>query len=686
MASRIQFLPAFPDFAPSFRGIVQGQFRFLLQVWIAAIVVLHAAGGWAAPPNVTNVSPRGLQIGATTAITVDGAGLLPEPRIVSSLPIAKQEVREGATDKRVQIAVTLDPATPPGIYQIYLATAEGISLPVAIGVDALPQLPQPEKLSDLNVALHGSVTGSTIVRTSFAGKSGERVAIDVEARRLGSSLNPVLRLYDDRKIEVDWAQGRSSIAGDARLDVKLPRDGEYTVELHDALYRGGNPGHYRLKIGQLHYADLAYPLGVQRGQNARIEFAGANFPAGTSVDFAAPPLPHIAAAPWPALSNLTAGRPALIVSDLPEVLEGPASAGEPQRVAVPAAMNGRLAAPDEEDQYLLEVTPGSKLRFDVLAARAGSPVDGVLTIKGVNGNQLATGDDRPGTTDPGLDFNVPGNAKQVIVAVKDLHGRDGPDCIYRIAVTPADQPGFSLAATEGRLLLPQSGNALMRVRAARTGYNGPIKLSFGDLPMPLSMSVAEIPAGVNEVLATLAPGEGAAGQSLAQLWGEAADPIAGTRRAAELPENPINKHQPWFRSELALAITPAAPIQLTWETADLEPTLTLGGSMPVLLRATRGDAVRGPIRISLLTSQVVPKKSENNRQVDDVAKAIRLETPPMIPIDQAVVETKVLVPADLPILPYDLVFQGELLSLDGKNVVATVYATGRRLSPVKPAP
>ena len=45
-----------------------------------------------------------------------------------------------------------------------------------------------------------------------------------------------------------------------------------------ALYRAGDPNQFRLKIGDLHYADLAFPLGVQRGTKASVQLLG-NFPA-----------------------------------------------------------------------------------------------------------------------------------------------------------------------------------------------------------------------------------------------------------------------------------------------------------------------------------------------------------------------------------------------------------------------
>jgi hypothetical protein len=56
------------------------------------------------------------------------------------------------------------------------------------------------------------------------------------------------------------------------------------------------------------------------------------------------------------------------------VVEAEVQDGTMQEVTVPAVINGRLGAAGEEDRYKLVVQPGAKLRFDVMANRAGSPL------------------------------------------------------------------------------------------------------------------------------------------------------------------------------------------------------------------------------------------------------------------------------------------------------------------------
>jgi hypothetical protein len=121
----------------------------------------------------------------------------------------------------------------------------------------------------------------------------------------------VVRLYDAKGVQLAYAQTNAALAGDARLDVALPHDGKYTVEVHDALYRGGNPGYFRLKLGDLHYADLAYPLGVQQGRRGILGFASSNLPGQASVEMEAlSPGLRLSASPaaGPGLSSATSPK------------------------------------------------------------------------------------------------------------------------------------------------------------------------------------------------------------------------------------------------------------------------------------------------------------------------------------------------------------------------------------------
>jgi hypothetical protein len=641
----------------------------------------------AAVPVINNLSSRGLPLGTSTLV-ISGSDLLPDPRLVLPVPIAAQAVKEGAAANQLHIEITLDPSVPPGIYPLRLATSQGISAAVPVAIDALAEQPFSPEVSALPVALTGTLQGDAVLRTSFTGQRGQPLVVDVEGRRLGIELNPVLHLLDGRGVQLAYAAPSSTLAGDARIVAELPADGRYTVELHDALYRGPGPGTFRLKIGTFYYADQVFPLGARRGVRSPLEFISTNLPPGTKVESTDVPAPGEFPAPWPAIALLSGGRPRVIYSDYDEVVEAPQSGDSLQRLVAPMAVSGRLSSPGETDRYELVVTPGAALRFDVLAARLGSPLDGILSIRNKAGAELANNDDRPQTSDPGLDFTVPAGVDSLVVALNDLEGRGGEAFVYRLAITPIGQPDFSLTLFADREPLPRQGVTVMRVRAARAGYGGPIKLSIPGMPPEVAMAGDEIPAGATDTLITLQAGDQQLAPLLSTVLGESAQPGVSLRRVARLTDALGAGYQPWLATELALAGTQSLPLSATWEQQSGGNQLPLGSTLPLEVKVMRASGATGAVRLSLLTTQIVPKKTikENNqdKQVDDLDRAIRLDGSPAIAADQSAGPVGVVVPHDLPKIPYDLAIQAELLAADGKGVLATAVTPALRMTVTSP--
>lgn len=667
-------------------------FRYRAWAWVVAISLTLSGRAFAAP-KITNLSLRGLQAGGVTTLVIEGSELSPEPRLLLSTPVAKQAIKEGATPERLEVELTLDGQTPGGIYLLRVASASGVSDAVALGVDNLPQIPFADEITVPTVAMTGALTGSGVLSTSLVGKQGQHVLVEVESRRLGAKLDPVVHVYDARGTQLAWSQGLPSLAGDARATVTLPADGRYRIELHDALFKGDAPGFFRLKVGQFLFADLVYPLATAGGVQATFEFASTNLPAdarATATWTSGDGLPRqVVPAPWPSdLAMVSGSRPRVLVTDRAEILEAPPS-DKPQEIsAAPVAINGRISQPGEQDRYRLTVTPGSTLRFDVLARRAGSALDGVLSIQNEQGGELATDDDRPGTSDPGLEFKVPDGTSAVLVALRDLVGRGGSDFVYRISVTPAGGPDYTLALDAERYVIPKDGAALVRVSVDRAGYGGPIKLDFPNLPASVSLTGNEVPAGASAALVTLAaPGLNPA-QSLTTVLGTSGEPNTAIKRPALVPENVVNAHQPWLRDEVAVAVGGPSPLSLAWDLFPSDAKLALATALPVKLRVQRSAGAAGAVRLTLVTTQTTPRKrvkiNNQDREVDDVERTLRFEAAPTIAADQGEAAAKVLVPGDLPQIAYDLAIQAELLAADNKTVVASAVTPARRMTATLP--
>lgn len=655
---------------------------------IALVLFFAAASSALAAPTIKDISPRGLRIGQPTTIVISGSDLTADTRMLLPANIASQTVKGEAKADRLELEVRIDPATQPGIYAMRVAGSKGISNPVAIDVDQLPQSPFAEKLGVFPLALDGNVGGPQVLRASFTGKKDQRVVLDALAQRLGSALQPVVRLYDARGKQIAWSPPRQALGGDARCETVLPADGEYSIELHDQLYRAAGPAFFRLKIGDLQYADFALPLAVAAGSKQALKFASSNLTLAAEVDATGVSIPGQSVATLPATERYSGAAPRLAISEFAEMVETPPGNGKLQELsAAPVGISGIIGAKAEEDKYLVAVQPGQKLRFDVIARQVGSKLDGVLTIQNEQGAQVATGDDRPGSSDPMVDFAVPEGVTKLQVAIKDLAGEGGPDYVYRIAVRDLSRPEFAVTLATDRINIPAGGTQVIPVQVERTNYAGAIELGFEPQPPELQVAGNVVPPGATIGLVTISSTTPSPLAVLTRLVGRTKDAPVNASRIATFGDAPGSRYQPRFRQELGLAVTEPAPISIAWTPAESD-RLTLGGKLAAPIKLTRTAGVVGNTRIRLLTTQPMPKKTikENNQDkvVDDLDRALRLEGEPTFPPDQTDVSVNILVPGDLPQQSWDLVLVAELLSADGKNVVTSTAAPVRTLLPVSP--
>jgi hypothetical protein len=641
---------------------------------------------WSAPPRLISVTPAGVTRGKTNTLIVRGTGFTPPLEVLTSLEatVGKVVVSNNGQQATVEITVPYDVST--GFHTFRLTNPAGISNVRLLPCDTLEQLPFADEVSTLPVALSGELSGSLRRRTRFPGKQGEVVVIDVEAQRLGGSLRPVLRLLNDRNQQLAFAAGQPWWGGDARIVATLPADGSYTVELHDRLFKGPNPGHFRLKLGALTLADRAHPAAWQQGGGGPAALLGGTWLATNTFPFVAGErLPGFHPLRWPAALPITSPYPAVWISEHAEHVET-RTAGEVMELpAAPLGVSGVLSAAKERDTYALAVVPGQKLRCELHARRLGSPLDGVLTLRNPAGQTLASSDDLPNSADAAIEtFTVPSGVQRLLCDVHDLLGRGGPEFNYRLVVTPAEQPDFSLSLEEDRLAIPAGGTQVVRVSLTRSHFAGPVALEMPGLPEHVQLSGHPFATGAGQGLIALTAASNAVPGShgFTELIGRG----EGKIRRALAPEQPGTTLLPYLRHELAWVVTKPDPVQLAWSPASdvLFPGDVLAGNVQI----TRAAGSAGKVRISLLSSQTPVKKKikENNqdKEIDDPDRNLRLAKEVVFEPDQTTAELPLFVPADLPLQSWDMALAAELLTPDGKGVVAKSYTQLRPFRTVAP--
>ena len=188
---------------------------------------------------------------------------------------------------------------------------------------------------------------------------------------------------------------------------------------------------------------------------------------------------------------------------------------------------------------------------------------------------------------------------------------------------------------------------------------------------------------------SLTGGEAALAHAIVSVVGTTTDPNLPLVRAALAAESDATKHQPGIRGEVAVAVTPSAPLNVAWDAPASDLGLPLGSGLLAPIKVARAPLASGAVRLSMVTSQVTPKKEVvgkdmKKRQVDDVDRTLRLDGSPKIDAKEAQTVAKILIPADLAGIPYDVAFKAELLAADNKTVVASAVTPARRMIPVQP--
>ena len=139
----------------------------------------------------------------------------------------RKRCKPGATDKQATFDVTLAADVDPATTTCASLTDDGVSLPVVIGVDRLPQRP----LAAVPVRAAGRPARRRRRQhrrrdASFMGKAGQKVLVEVEAQRLGSKLRPVVHL-----LQSEAAATRLGL-GDARAVRRCPAGGDVAGGRH----------------------------------------------------------------------------------------------------------------------------------------------------------------------------------------------------------------------------------------------------------------------------------------------------------------------------------------------------------------------------------------------------------------------------------------------------------------------
>jgi len=430
--------------------------------------------------------------------------------------------------------VTVAPDARPGRREIRVITKHGISNALPFYIGQVPEvarrpmktcrkpvlgkehLAQRRRPTDealvrvtLPCTMNGQIAAGEVNRYRFPANKGQRLVITTKARHLVPYVadgvpgwfQAVLRLHDDEGNEVAYNDD-FRFDPDPVLYYEVPEDGDYVLTINEALFRGRESFTYRITIGELPYVTSIFPLGARAGQPVKIEANGWNLDDTVLSPPAkdAKPGRHLIAA---TRGNLMSNDVPFALDTLPECRDAepnnaPAKA---QKVTLPIIVNGRADRPGDWDVFEVQGKAGQTLVAEVHARRLGSPFDSFVKVTGPDGKIIALNDDHYDAAsglntdhaDSYLMAKLPADGKY-FVHIGDTRRHAGKAYAYRLRISHP-RPDVELRVVPSRICIRSKSSVAVTVYAIRKdGFDGPVKLSFKDLPKGLVSSGATLAA------------------------------------------------------------------------------------------------------------------------------------------------------------------------------------------------
>jgi hypothetical protein len=392
-----------------------------------------------------------------------------------------------AIAETVVLKVTIGEHAEPGARELRIGTSAGITNPILLKVGNLAEVtkeatkvqpafnvnnggtPPPRAIAartaiapvpvTLPTVINGQMMPGEIDRYRFHAAKGRRLTAAAEARELIPYLSDAvpgwfqatLTLRDPAGKQVAYAD-HFLFHPDPVLHYDVPADGDYTLEIHDSIFRGREDFVYRITLGEPPSVTATFPLNGKPG--TRREKA--------------------------------------------------------RKLKLPLTANGRILTPGQCDFFRFDAKAGEEIVAEVIARRLDSPLDSVLILTNSAGKLLAANDDFKDPAagllthqaDSRIQYKLPAKGTYYL-QIGDIQHQAGPEYAYRLRVSHPE-PDFELRVTPSSVNVRGGATVPFTVHAIRRdGFNGEIDLKLKNAPQNLTMTGGVIPADQDKVRLTL---------------------------------------------------------------------------------------------------------------------------------------------------------------------------------------
>jgi hypothetical protein len=445
-----------------------------------------------------------------------------------------------AIAETVILNVTISPDAAPGRHEIRIGGQFGLTNPMSFFVGQLPEVSRkPDKVPQafavsngatppnrpvnrqaaaptditLPAVLNGQMMPATADVYRFHAAKGQHIVAAVQARELVPYVSDAVPGWFQAAITLHDGAGKELASADhfrfhpdPVLEFDIPADGNYSLDIHDSIYRGREDFVYRITLGEVPYVTSIFPLGGRAGVRSPIRVNGWNLP-----DTAVTPDPKSKSGEIVPVSVRGSNTEPFAVDSLPEVLaqDGANRREKAQHLKLPVIVNGRIARAGDWQFFRFDGRAGEDVIAEVEARRLDSPLDSALRLTDAAGKEIAFNDDFDDKSagllthqaDSRICVKLPASGTYYL-QIADSQRKAGPEYAYRLRLSgPA--PDFDLRVVPSSLNMRAGSTVPITVYAIRhDNFQGEIALQLKDAS-GFALSGAVIPSGADKVRVTL---------------------------------------------------------------------------------------------------------------------------------------------------------------------------------------
>ena len=285
----------------------------------------------------------------------------------------------------------------------------------------------------------------------------------------------------------------------------------------------------------------------------------------------------------------------------------------------PAALNGVIDPPGDNDCWVFSAKKGQTFDVRVFARQLRTPLDSTLSISRIKGQFIAYNDDSNGP-DSYVRFTAPED-DQYVISITDQMGRGGPDFVYRVEVTPVE-PRLTVGLPERSTYVdivapvPKGNRMALMVGGQREDFGGDVSLEMQGLPEKVARRYCRLPRIKTRRPCCFGPGRCEPQAALVEVVGrhkEGDRTIEGRLVQKTMLVRGDNNREVWnyVGNRMAVAVTEPVPFHI--EIVPPKVPLVQNGDMELKVAATRDGGFKGRLRCACSTLRRASRRPIRSR-------------------------------------------------------------------------